>query len=265
MGISEIFETNDVSRRIEEEQTLHIQEMAEEREEIEAKAEKDLAQISFGSLASGEFKNSKEYMDWQDGIGIFEVDKARIEKLTNEIAAIFGNDIIKVSKCHGLNNAGINTELARLIYDPKYLREAGNTYGVDTVLGTLAHEIGHRVVHNIGLEDEITLYENEACADYIAGLTTRLCKLNSADRLDWYNARSEFSEDDIHPGRSVRIEAFTRGLSRIGRGEEATMLKTFEEFSPYDMEGVYKNGELLKEILYQEVIEPLRGGEIPRI
>ncbi len=222
-------------------------------------------QISFGSLANGAFKSNANYLKWKDGIDMGEVNKGWIEELTNEIAAIYGNDNIKVSKQYGLNNAGINTYLGRLIYDPKYLREAGNDYGMDSILGTLSHEVGHRVVHNIGLENEITPYENEACADYIAGLTARLCKLDSTHRLAWYNGCSEVSIDGIHPGRSVRMEAFTRGLARIDRGEEAAMLKTFEAFSPYDLEGVYQDADMLKSILYQDVIAPLRTGDIKKL
>ena len=136
---------------------------------------------------------------------------------------------------------------------------------MDTILGTLSHEVGHRVVHNIGLESEITLYENEACADYIAGLTARLCKLDSTHRLAWYNGLSEVSLDEVHPGKSVRLEAFTRGLSRIDTGKEATILKVFEDFSPYDLEGVYQDAKMLKSILYQDVIVPLRTGEIKKV
>ena len=223
------------------------------------------SQISFGSLANGEFKHNENYLMWKDGIEIGEVDKGWIEELTNEISAIYGADNITVSKQFGLNNAGINTYLGRLIYDPNYLKEAGNEYGMDSILGTLSHEVGHRVVHNIGLESEITPYENEACADYIAGLTARLCKLDSTHRLAWYNGGSEVSLDGVHPGKSVRMEAFTRGLTRIDTGKEATMLKTFEAFSPYDLEGVYQNAEMLKSILYQDVIAPLRTGEIKKV
>lgn len=222
-------------------------------------------QISFGSLANCAFKNNENYLRWKDGIDVGEVNKSWIKELTNEIVAIYGTDNIKVSKRYGLNNAGINTYLGRLIYDPKYLREAGNNYGMDTILGTLSHEVGHRVVHNIGLKSEITPYENEACADYIAGLTARLCKLDSTHRLAWYNGLPEVSIDDIHPGKSVRIEAFTRGLSRIDNGKEAARLKAFEAFSPYDLEGVYQNVDLLKSILYQDVIDPLRSGEIKAV
>lgn len=222
-------------------------------------------QISFGSLASGEFKKDKNYLRWKDGIDVGEVNKGWIEELANEIAAIYGNDNIKVSKQYGLNNAGINVYLGRLIYDPKFLRKAGNEYGMDSILGALAHEVGHRVVYNIGLEDEITPYENEACADYIAGLTARLCKLDSTHQLDWYSGRSEVSLDGIHPGKSVRMEAFTRGLARIDNGEEAIRLKAFETFSPYDLEGVYQDINTLKNILYQDVILPLRTGEIKKV
>lgn len=43
------------------------------------------------------------------------------------------------------------------------------------------------------------------------------------------------------------------------------MLKAFEIFSIYDMEGIYKDAELMREILYEDVINPLRNGEIEKV
>lgn len=231
-------------------------------------------QISFGSLANGAFKGDKNYLKWKDGIDLGEVKPEWIEELTNEIAAIYGNDHLtadtKFVDFYGFlpyrfNNAAIFPTTGEIVYDPKYLRDNGNAYGMDNILGTIAHEVGHRVVYNIGLAEEISPYENEACADYIAGLTTRLCKLNGTHKLSWYNAGSDVSLDGVHPGKSVRMESFIRGFDRIDRGEEATMLKTFEAFSPYDLEGVYKDADLMKKVLYEDVINPLRNGEIKKV
>lgn len=231
-------------------------------------------QISFGSLASGEFKHNENYLKWKDGIDVGEVKEEWIEELTNEISAIYGYDHLTASAkyidfrggtLHRFNNAGMRYYIGELVYDPKYLRDNGNAYGMDNILGTIAHEVGHRVVYNIGLAEEITPYENEACADYIAGLTTRLCKFNGSHKLSWYNAGPSFSTDGTHPGKSVRMESFIRGYDRIDRGEEATILKTFEAFSPYDLEGVYKDAEVMRKALYEDVINPLRNGEIKKV
>ncbi len=54
-------------------------------------------------------------------------------------------------------------------------------------------------------------------------------------------------------------------MTRIDAGKEATILKTYEAFSPYDLEGVYQDADLLKSILYQDVITPLRTGEIKKV
>lgn len=230
--------------------------------------------ISFGSLANGAFKGDKNYLKWKDGIDLGEVKEEWIEKLANEISAIYGNDHLTATAKYidfrggmlrRFNNAGMRYYIGELIYDPKYLRENGNAYGMDNILGTIAHEVGHRVVYNIGLAEKITPYENEACADYIAGLTTRLCKFNGSHKLSWYNTNPIRSADDVHPGKFVRIESFIRGYDRIDRGAEATTLKTFEEFSPYDMEGIYKDPELMRKVLYEDVINPLRNGEIKKV
>lgn len=222
-------------------------------------------QISFGSLANGAFERNENYLKWQDGITPDEVDEAWIEDLTNEISAIYGNDKLEAEILSGFDNAGMAPYLGKLVYDPEYLVSAGNEHGMDTILGTLSHEVGHRVVYNLGLETEIDDYENEACADYIAGLTARLCKLDPTDSFSWYSSRSDFSVDGIHPGKSVRCEAFLRGFSRIDRGEEAAILRTFENFSPYDLDKTYQDSEMLKNILYQDIIDPLRSGKIQRV
>ncbi len=219
-------------------------------------------EVSFTSLANGRLKNNENYLKWKDGIDVGEVDEDWIEELANEISAIYGNDNITATTESGLNNVMIHTYIGKMIYDPNFFQEVGNQYGMDNILGIIAHEVGHRVVHNIGLGDKITCYENEACADYIAGLTARLCQLNSKHTIGWYDTLPIISDDWHHPGKFVRMEVFTRGLNRIDRGKEATRLKAFEEFSPYDLEKVYQNADLLKRILYQDVIEPLRKGEI---
>lgn len=221
--------------------------------------------ISFGSLASGEFKQNENYIRWKDGIATNELKPKWIKELANEIAAIYGSDMISVKRKHGFDNAGMVPDEGVLLYDPKYLRDAGNEHGMDDILGILSHEVGHRVVYNLGLQEYISEYEGEACADYIAGLTARLCKLNPSHRLSWCNSQPLFSPDNIHPGRAVRREAFVRGLSRIDIGKEADFLKNFEDFSPYDLDKVYQNKDLLRDILYQDVIEPLRKGEIKRV
>lgn len=222
-------------------------------------------QISFGSLANGAFKADERYLNWKDGIDVGEITPSYMRELANEISAIFGKDKVEVESIPGYNNAGMASEWGKLFYDPEYLRQNGNEYGMDKILGTLSHEVGHRVVYNLGLDKEITAYENEACADYIAGLTARLCKLNKSHQLSWLDDLSVSSFDNVHPGKSVRTAAFNRGFDRIDRGREAAILKTFEDFSPYDLEGVYQDTHMLKSILYEDVITPLRTGEIKKV
>ena len=249
-----------------EEYATSMLEQAKQRQLEEAKQgtqQKD--KISFGSLANGTFKADERYLKWKDGVDVGEITPDYMKELANEIAAIYGKDIIKVKEAPGYENAGIIPKQGKILYDPEYLRQGGNEYGTDKILGSLSHEIGHRVVYNLGLQKEISDYENEACADYIAGLTARLCKLNKDHQLSWYNDRSEISADGVHPGKSVRMEAFNRGYERIDRGKEAIALRTFEVFSPYDLEGTYQNAHMLKSILYQDVIAPLRTGEIKKV
>lgn len=223
------------------------------------------SRISFGSLANGEFKRDANYLAWKDGIDAGEVEPEWIERLTNEISEIYGEEKLEVVEVPGFYNAGMQIDKGRLFYGSEYFEDNGNEHGEDLIIGAIAHEVGHRVVDNLGLTAEITDYEHEACADYIAGLTARLCKLDRGHLLSWYGTRSEFSRDGEHPGSAVRIEILMRGLTRIDRGAEASVLRTFENFSPYDLGGIYKDSGMLKSILYEDVLAPLRTGEIKKI
>ena len=241
--------------------------------------------ISFGSLANGEFKRNANYINWKDGIAADELTIEWMQELTDEISKIYGTEWLSVGELKGFNNAGISPQLNMLEYDPEYIRSKANKYGRDCVLGTLAHEVGHEIVSTLGFDansrlfdvkwvdklargmgvDTITPYADEVCADYIAGLTARLCNLDPTHNLSWYLDRSPITLDKVHPGSSVRAEAFKRGYTRIDRGEEAVSLKAFEKFAPYDWNKIYQDKSLLRKILEEDVLEPLRNGEIVKI
>lgn len=247
--------------------------------------------ISFGSLANGAFKNNVNYLQWKDGIDWNELNEDWIGQLADEISAIYGINGIKVFEEFGSYSAGINPDWKTIFYDPAYLKVNGNKYGIDNVIKTLSHEIGHQLFTDVGFEkflndyfedpvnkkkleeifkdipkpeepENYSSYINEACADYIAGLTARLCKVDPTQMLLWYDSRSKYCRDGVHPGSSIRMEMFMRGLTRIDRGEEARILKTFEAFSPYDLEGTYKNADTMRRVLIEDVINPFLNGEI---
>jgi len=243
------------------------------------------SEISFGSLANGEFKDNPNYISWEDGVSANELTEKYMQELTDEICDIYGVDKLLTYEVPGFNNAGINQKLNWFGYGPDYIRNNANEYGRDYVLGTIAHEVGHEVVSELGFDfksklfdiksvdklakkvgiDGISPYMDEACADYIAGLTTRLCNLDPTHSLEWYLDRSPITRDGIHPGSALRTEAFKRGYTRIDRGPEAETIKTFEKFSPYDLDKVYQNKDLLKQILEEDILNPIRNGELERV
>ena len=246
-------------------------------------------------------KFNENYLSWKDGINQSELKAEWIEELTNEISAIYGIDDMKAFRVNWKmddengfvrnNNVLITTGDKELEYDSKFLKEVGNEHGIDAVIEILSHEVGHQVFNDTGLKAEIfdlfenpmykeklaeifkdvpipepprnhSSYINEACADYISGLTARLCKINPEHMLSWYSEIKPISKSGIHPGSPVRMEMFQRGYSRIDRGAEAKILKAFENFSIYDLNGTYKNFDTLKNILNEDVIKPLLNGEI---
>lgn len=267
-------------------------------------------QLSFGSLANKQFKNYEKYNKWQDGVNLGELGEQFLEKLSNEIANIYGIKDVDVSKKYvnivkktdGLDikrfyNAAMiyGNNIQEIIYGPKFLKDCANDYGIDTILGILSHEVGHKVFQTTGLQKDLYImfenienkeqldkifenipdilphrksqgvnrssYLNEACADYIAGLTARLSGFDKDHMISWFKDRSKRCGDGEHPGSPVRIEAFMRGYNRIDIGAEAKGLKIFEDFSPYDRMGrIYQNQNVLRGVLEEDIINPILNG-----
>ena len=224
-------------------------------------------QISFGSLAGKNLECDSRYTRWKDGVSYAEISKKWMDELANEISDIFGNDQIDVVRDLFYDNAAMY-ENGTLKYDPIFMKKVANECGQDSIISIFSHEVGHRLVNILGLEDTISCFsdvENEACADYIAGLVTRLSGLNPEHMVRFYGKYNNnfFSPTADYPSTITRINSFLRGYQRIENGAEAASLRTFKDFRClYDQLKIYHDKELLKQILLEDVVEPIRAGTL---
>lgn len=222
-------------------------------------------QISFGSLAGKNLEADSRYTCWKDGVSYSEISREWMDELANEISDIFGKDQIDLLRIPFYRNAAMAPDLGVMIYDPVFMKKVANECGQDSIISVFSHEVGHRLVNTLGLERDVSLVENEACSDYIAGLVARLSGLNPEHMVRCYGMYNKnfFSPTDDYPSTFTRINAFLSGYSRIDRGPEAAPLKAFENFRGiYDQFNIYHDKDLLKQILMEDVVNPIRSGAL---
>lgn len=245
------------------------------------------AEISFSeSIANKSMERNPTYEKWEDGLTAKELPKGELEKIANSILRIFSNDHIEVHQQYlndfwsvlrsgklSFNNAAMDIVNGRLVQNPKFLAELGNRAGREAVISVLAHEVGHREIELVGYrilnEDDhgkhkldntwITRKEHEMCADYLAGLVTRLAGLPSKGMEAFFDIYNSHEEGKHYLSSSGRIKMFQLGYTRIDRGEEALNLHLYGKFNgAYDNLNIYHDKELVKKILMNDVIAPYR-------
>lgn len=244
-----------------------------------------MSEITFTSLTDGEFLRdpNKIYVKWKNGYNAKETNRAALQELVDEMVDIYGFDpiYVKISYDPDIINNAAYTPLA--IFGNVITEEIGvgvellegslndqKERGRDFVVSVIAHEVGHmiimklkldklRILDGITWDTEINAYENEACADYLAGLTMRLCRLDPKNLIYQFdNKYPKISPDEVHPGSSIRKEVFQKGYDRIDNGEEAINLNLRENTVKYDTNKVYADRRKLKNILLHDVVNPIR-------
>ena len=245
-----------------------------------------MSEITFTSLTDGKFLSdpNKIYVKWKNGYNVKETNREALQELVDEMVDIYGFDPIYVKISYDpdiINNAAYaplaifgNVITHKIEVGVELLKDNLNNQekkGRDLVVSAIAHEVGHmiimklkldkfRILDGITWDSEINVYENEACADYLAGLTMRLCRLSPEKQIKEFDTNKrdypEHCSDGIHPGSSVRKEVFLRGYHRIDNGEEAINLR--EDTHKYDTNKVYADRRKLKNILLHDVVNPIR-------
>lgn len=123
-----------------------------------------------------------------------------------------------IRRIDGINNAiaTVYNNKRYLIYDSKLLRRWANDGGNDwTVLGVLAHEIGHHVQgHLFGADGDA--HKEELEADGYAGWVQGLMGASKNEALQFANGLS-MEDSESHPGRPKRLVAIAAGWDRAQR------------------------------------------------
>ena len=199
--------------------------------------------ISFKGLNDLKVLDSDAFHALDDGADIREITQKLINDLSNEAAAVFGYGKITVRQkwlqiewdltrpISIFYNAGMYSSTGRLVYNPVLLAQVVNRFGKDTLLGILGHEVGHRMVHLLFIQRGIRInnWQNEYCADYIAGLLLRLGQCSPQGMNRFYREVCADGGRDHPPGAS-RAAVFMQGYQMIDHDRKTVFLRT-PEFS----------------------------------
>ncbi len=194
--------------------------------------------VSFTGLNDLKVLNSDAFHALDDGADVREVTRKLIYDLSNEAARVFGYDRVAVSQkwlsiqwditrpVTLFYNAGIYSASGKLVYNPLFLADVINQYGKDALVGILAHEVGHRMVYLLLTQKgiHVTSWENEFCADYIAGLLMRLGQCSSEGMCRFYREMCA-KESKTHPPGQKRANVFLDGYRMIDRNTETAVLR----------------------------------------
>lgn len=222
--------------------------------------------ISFKGLNDLRTLNSDAYHALDDGADIREITRQLVEEISNEAARIFGYDRITVRdkwfqiewdlsrSVSVFYNAGIYSAVGKLVYSPVFLADVVNRFGKEALVGVLGHEVGHRMVYLLLIQkgDRIGNWQNELCADYIAGLLLRLGQCSSQGMLRFYReACAEGGRN--HPPGAVRTVYFMKGYRMIDQ-ERATVFLRTPEFSRSINTKWVLTSDFMRERLLNDVI-----------
>lgn len=226
--------------------------------------------ISFKSLNDLRVLKSDAYQSLEDGADICEITQKLIGEISNEAARVFGLDPITVEK-HWLdiewvpwpkvslfNNVGIFSSSGKLQFSPMFLTTMINMYGSSVLVGILAHEVGHRMVYLWLTSQSVRLnaWENEYCADYIAGLLIRLAQCDPNGMKAFYQEICK-GGSSTHPPGKYRVLAFQCGYEMIDHHSRTVFLRNPLFATNINTRQIFTN-DFMRKCLLQEVILPLR-------
>lgn len=229
--------------------------------------------ISFTGLNDLKVLNSDAFHALDDGADIREVTRKLIYDISNEAAQIFGYDRITVAQkwlriqwdltrpVTFFYNAGIYSATGELIYNPLFLADVINRYGKEVLVGILAHEVGHRMVYLLLTQHghRVSSWENEHCADYIAGLLMRLGQCSSQAMRRFY-LEACAQESRTHPSGRSRADIFLKGYRMIDQHTETAVLRNTFFMSRVNPRLIFTS-EFVRECLLTDVLNrPQRTG-----
>jgi hypothetical protein len=169
-----------------------------------------------GFIENTDVLHSPGYHSWQDGVTYNEISPDTIQQLSETFMNAFGEYGIEVFDENGIFNASMSLGGdGVLTYDPNLLWSVGENFGADAISGVLAHEVGHHMVEQVFGDHalEITSWQHELCADYIAGIVTQLGGMSPEAMHKFYSDFNISPINDMeHPAGGLRSEAFDAGI-----------------------------------------------------
>lgn len=226
--------------------------------------------ISFRGLNDRRVLESDAFHALEDGADIREVTKKLVADVSNEAAQVFGYDRITVQnrwllikwdpqfRASLYYNAGIYSAPGHMVVNPLFLADIINKYGADAFVGVLCHEIGHRQVYLIFQKNgfEVNNWENEYCADYVAGLLLRLA---NCDPNGMFRILGELcaQSSDSHPAGKNRQVAFRQGYQLVDRHRETVFFRTPAFSQTLNASQVF-TPTFMRNCLLEDIIYPLR-------
>ncbi|MFZ5965716.1 MAG: hypothetical protein ACOYVK_00865 [Bacillota bacterium] len=214
--------------------------------------------VNFTGLTHGEFIHSDVYQQLADGVSYGEITPELMGDISHNIMETFGKicpDVYETLIQDGqyFDNMAMETwyhgsEIVdnNLLYNTDFVYDLGKQYGADAIVGAISHEMGHQMVNQIfyASDNQLSDWQQELCADYIAGISSGLADLSPDSMCDFYS-ESANEPSESHPNGDLRIEAFTKGYEWASN----CLNHTFADF-------IVPNTTTLKEMLLHDVILP---------
>ena len=172
----------------------------------------DSSDISFTGLVDKGMVNSDTYQSWLDGVEPDEVTAEDISVIADHITEEFNQICPAVVVDNNSDGFAIYPNAnGVMIYDIDGTVESANAYGIDNIVGSVAHEIGHNITEKAfeGSGIELTRIQKEMCADYLEGIALGLSGVSPTAKYEFLKDHN--SESHYYPSTEERIEIIQKG------------------------------------------------------
>lgn len=170
------------------------------------------SKISFTGLVDKGLVNSDTYTSWLDGVEPDEVTPEDISVIADHIADEFNQICPAVVTDNNRDGFATITDANGIIlYDIDGTVEAAHKYGVDNIVGSIAHEMGHNITEKAfeGSGIELTRIQKELCSDYLEGMVFGLAGLSPEGKYEFLKDHNVASSD--YPTTEERIAIIQKG------------------------------------------------------
>lgn len=168
--------------------------------------------ISFTGLTDGGLITSDTYQSWLDGVDPDEVTAEDISTIAEHITDEF--EQICPAVITDNNRKGFSifpVENGIMLYDIDSTVTNANIYGIDNIVGSVAHEVGHNIAEKAfeGTGIVLTRIQQEMCADYLEGIAMGLAGVSPEAKYEFLTDHDCKSAN--YPSSAERIEIIQKG------------------------------------------------------